>query len=702
MKLIESVKEITDITISVCKSVSDTIYCYDIEVTSLFKIDNRYVTFDKTKNRNFYKKIDKVALPYVSQFSIENEVYYFRDFFMFGDILKKISDKRIRKIVYVHNLSYEFQFLLNIFKREKYTIEHALVRSKKHVISFILKELNIEFRCSFMLTNLSLEKCAKEYSLKTSKKVGNLDYLKAHSPVSILNSDELEYIECDLKVMYEFLCIFRKEFKCLNKIPYTQTGEMRRHFLDKYISFHDIKKIKTYIPQYSEYLYLMSAFWGGITHANYIHANKILYDVASFDYSSDYPFQLAVREYPCQNFYEIKESEIDRMKDKCCLIYDVTLFNVQPILYNRYIPLNKCYEISKFHTDNGRIMSANKLSIIVTDIDLKNIELTYSFDIKINKVYCAYKKRLSTNFVRGILDLYSDKTKLKNIDNLYFSYMKSKQKLNSSFGAACTNILKQKYFIDLLGDDVWQSHCKSNELSKEFILSKIDDLYSSRIFINYSTGVWVTAYARESLWTDLISKIDKDSVYYDTDSDKILNYEKHSNVINSVKEKNFNLIKEASVWHNIPIERFCPKDSNGKTHILGDLEFETVYDELKTLGAKKYATKSGNDISITIAGVPKENSRHESNARYLNGSLDNFRNGLIFDYGCGKLALKYLDNIEPFEYIDCDGNLYVCDNIKYGICIYPTTYTLSNSVDDEDNIDNILDNILCGYYDYLV
>lgn len=211
-------------------------------------------------------------------------------------------------------------------------------------------------------------------------------------------------------------------------------------------------------------------------------------------------------------------------------------------------------------------------------------------------------------------------------------------------------------------------------------------------FLSFSTGVYVTSYARINLLRNLI-KLDKQLVYTDTDSLKITEGF-DINIINDYNKKVIEKIKKVCSDLNLPFEAFSPKDKKGVAHTIGLLEEDSRYYEFKTMGAKKYAytkwvnidkiknienvniiKKEGNKVlilEITVSGVPK------NGAKALK-SLEDFKDDFIFDYKyTNKHLLCYNDNQDKFLLTDYLGNkLEVVD--KYGIALLPTTYELGKS-----------------------
>lgn len=659
---------ITNVFKSKRKYYSDDILTFDIEVTSLFDIDGKLKPFDYSKSKDYYIGRDKKALPYIWQFGYNDTVYYSRNFYDFITLLLSISNENIHQFIYVHNLAYEFHFLVNLIKKMGWTIENLLARGLRKVIQFSIKELNITFRCSFALTNLSLQKSGEQFNTPHSKLVGDLDYNIARSPLTPLSKEELSYCENDILVMYEFLQIYKREYGHIKNIPITQTGEVRKD-LNTRITYPYRQHVWRTVPNPTIMQMLMWSFMGGQVHANMIYSGKVIENMGSFDYASRYPFTMATSQFPDSQFFRIDEEEIDYFKKSCYLLYHVKFYNFKSRLYNNYIPSSKCVGKIGCRYDNGRIIKGEEIEMCITDIDFDIIRESYTIEkIEYIDIYASYKKYLPKEIILFLLEYYNKKTKLKDIESQEYLYMKSKQKINSSFGCAVTNPLKQNYILDLDNkENIW----KNGEFSEKFIEQKLEQMKESfSTIFSFATGCWITAISRKGLW-DIIKATDKDTVYYDTDSDKIKDYKKYLPVIENINKENYKKIEEVCDFYDIDIELFSPTDTKGKKHTLGMLEFEGEYKEFKTLGAKKYCYRDEeNVLNMTLSGVSK------SAVSQLNNDINNFRKGFEFDYSINKLNIIYLENQEPFTFLDCNNVEYTCNDIQFSIVAQPTTYTL--------------------------
>lgn len=195
--------------------------------------------------------------------------------------------------------------------------------------------------------------------------------------------------------------------------------------------------------------------------------------------------------------------------------------------------------------------------------------------------------------------------------------------------------------------------------------------------MSYSWGVWVTAYARFNLLSNLV-KLDNYCLYTDTDSLK-LEDGFNRQIIRDYNTKVIFKIKKVCEDLKLDINRFMPKDKDGIKHIIGLFEDETkdgekyTYKEFITLGAKKYAYKDFKDeIHITVSGVPKQGAKALKD-------LKDFKSDFVFEFrDTNKNMISYNDCQDDFELIDFKGNkLKLTD--RFGACLIPTTYSLGIS-----------------------
>lgn len=425
---------------------SDTIYTFDIETTSLFLLDGVWQVFDydRAKEEYSHQEGEILAVPYIWQFGIEDHVIYGRDFMDFESILLQLSDKTIRKIIWIHNLSFELQFLQNIF--DKYTIIDMCARDIRKPISFVVEELNIEFRCSYMLTNLSLEKASEEYT--TVHKLHTLNYdNKVRLECSTLTQEELDYCEYDCICLYHIIDYYKKRYgNHLCSIPLTATGEVRKA-LQQRVGFYYIKKQWELVPSTEMYLIMMQTFQGGFTHANVLNSGRVFrVPVTSKDIASSYPTVMLLEKFPKSKFRRVDYETYEKRKDNdnYCFILRVKLYGVKSRFYNNYISYNKILDkgdklsddIKNKHLiyDNGRVQCIDSCELLLTNIDLKIIERNYDIKcIDYIEIYCADADYLDINVILFILDLYNDKTSLKGVVDKVDLYKKAKAFINSLY-----------------------------------------------------------------------------------------------------------------------------------------------------------------------------------------------------------------------------------------------------------------------------
>jgi hypothetical protein len=70
-------------------------------------------------------------------------------------------------------------------------------------------------------------------------------------------------------------------------------------------------------------------------------------------------------------------------------------------------------------TNNGRLVSADEITISITNLDFRLIEKTYTYkSIAIGTFRVARKGYLPVEYARGILHLYKNKTEVKGVKGM--------------------------------------------------------------------------------------------------------------------------------------------------------------------------------------------------------------------------------------------------------------------------------------------
>lgn len=648
------------------KKIDNTIYTFDIETSSYLKINSEIVPGCEYLKLSDADKDAAIPMSsmYVWQFSINNEVYYGRTWNEFKKFIQNLDAYNdVKKIVFVHNLSFEFQFL-----RSHFNIKDMVSRKSRKVMKFKLADYNIEFRCSLYMTNSSLQNLPKLYNLPVEKKVGDLDYTKIRHSKTPLSAKELGYCEYDCLVVYEYIKMELQNYKRVDRIPLTSTGQVRRELHELLAKDYNYKhKVSDmYNTRPSVYNLLVQAFAGGYTHANFIYADEVLPNIDSYDETSAYPYVMCTEKFPCTLFKQCSIKKASEMVDKLAYLMLVKFNNIKCKYFNNFISASKCINIKKHRADNGRIIEAEEIIIALTDIDFKFILDTYNIgSYEILECYSAVYKHLPIKFINFILDKYVNKTQFKGVPGMELNYAKEKSKFNSLYGMTVTNMIRD----DVIYDD--KAGWSENELTNAQIYDKLTD-EKDKGFLNFAWGVWVTAYARNNLLRRVIDLDDK-VVYCDTDSIKCYpGYDKSvfDRYNKSVAEK----IKEVSTRLNIPYDKYNPADVKGKTHLLGEFTYEGRYNKFITQGAKKYCVEINGEIEITVSGVPK------CGAKCLN-RVEDFRDNLVFDYETtNKMFLAYNDEQLPIDLVDYNGIKYKVED-KTGVSLLPCTYKLGKAYD---------------------
>lgn len=614
---------------------------------------NASCTFD-IEVSSFLEGTEKRATMYAFVLGINGRCVLGRtwqDFLHYLGVIRNyyvLNDKCLM-IIYVHNLSYEFQFIKDMFKWKS-----ILALEPRKVITATSEE-GFEFRCSYLLSGLSLAKLGENLiKYPVHKMVGDLDYSLIRHSKTPLTDKELGYILNDGLVVMSYIEEEIERLGGINKIPYTKTGYVRNLCRDNCFkddngkSYHSLMKNLTLSAD--SYTRIRQAYHGGFTHASIFKINKTWENVASYDFTSSYPSVMLSEQFPMSRPYYKKVNSYEEFRrdlDNYCCFFSISFYNIrlkEEYKWESFISEHKCLELEGGVKDNGRIRKANKVSLVITEVDYKIIEKIYDFDeIEISNFFYFIKGYLPLEIINTTIDLYKKKTELKGVEGKEQEYMVSKGMLNSLYGMCVTDIVRNEFkYVD--GEWITET------LNLDEAIYKYNKGYSRFLF--YGWGVWISAYACFNVW-DGITEFKEDYIYADTDSLKVLNYEKHLDYIERYNKNIIEKVNKCLNFYNLPLDSVLPKNKKGIPQPIGVWSFEGVYDKFKTLGAKRYLTEKDGEISITISGVAKKQGADYLKWKYKTNDniFKHFNNRLVFPSSydkdnksaTGKQTLTYID-----------------------------------------------------------
>lgn len=598
---------------------------YDIETSTIHKNDDTYEGF-----------------MYHWQACIEGYVVFGRTWKEFQEFINKLIDsyllsKSKKLVIYVHNLSYEFQFLWRFFN-----VSNVFATDSRKVLKAVINDC-IELRCSYRLSNMNLQKFIENTPGTIHMKgVGDLDYKIVRTPSTKLTEKGYGYNFNDVMGLYEAL-LFRLQTDTLDTIPLTSTGYIRRKCRNA-MRVNKANHIKFEKGKFDLDFYnlLKECFRGGNTASNRYYCMQIMDNVDSFDKSSSYPFQMISKQYPTGQFMYGSIETIDELEEynkKYCTVarYYFVNLRIKNDVTNPYIPFEKCRQLKNEMNYNGRIMYADSLEISLCNIDYEIIKKQYDYDeLYIDNFYFARKDYLPKELRKTIYELFEIKSKLKGIEDKEYEYMKHKGELNSTYGMMVTDILHDEFIFNTETGEYKKNQLKDKE-------EELKKYFASRNnFLCYYWGVFVTAYARKEL-QDGIDIVEEDNVYNDTDSVKCIgdhtkDFEHLNKLLNDECNKN-------------GIKNYV--DIDGKRFYMGTWDKEEPYKRFITLGSKKYAyeyekikiketssykyTVRENKIGVTVSGLNKKKGAEELKKK---GGLEQFKIGTVF-YNAGRSTAYY-------------------------------------------------------------
>ena len=608
---------------------------------------------------------EKNATMYIWQMSVDGVSFYGREWEEWEKALEWLVDyagatKSYQYIpIYVHNLAYEFAFIRKFFGWE----EVFAIRNRRPIYA---RTSHLEFRCSYFLSNASLALVGKQMVTRypINKLEGDLDYSLPRHSKTPLTEKELGYCQNDVLVVTSYIQQLIESEGGITNIPYTSTGFVRNDVRRKCYPEDDDKAtceykalMKGLTLSSAEYEQLKRAFMGGYTHASCLHSGHTMTNVNSYDRTSAYPFEMLTKKYPMSKFKLIGTvtsiSVFKSLLENYSCVFDVefTSLEVKPMIYEHVLSASKCTFDSAM-INNGRIVKASRLVTTLTDVDWTSVSRCYSWsEVKVTNLRCARRGYLPKSIILAVLEYYGYKTSLKGVEGKEELYMKSKNKLNAIFGMMVTDIIQNQFTITESGD--WSQVQMQSHMG---LLKQYNS--SHKRFLYYPWGVWITAYARQTLF-DAIFTLGSNYIYADTDSVKGRNMELHQQYFNLQNAQCKLQLEEMCKHYDIDIALCHPKNPKGEEKWLGVWEHDGCYSRFKTLGAKRYMyiDSATNSLNLTVAGVNKKFA-----IPWLLSEYGSYLSFYMFDEGLylppeatGKNLLTYIDEERTFTLVDYNG-----------------------------------------------
>lgn len=553
--------------------------------------------------------------------------------------LKLYPSKKFKKklITFIHNASYDLSYLtpyINMLPDFGYS-NQGIIEGQNKFLTYCRGSL--EFRCSYQLSGMSLEKWSKEMNIEHKKQVGLYDYEAVLYPDDELDENSKKYDLYDVLSMKECL---DKQMQYHNdnlvSIPFTSTGYVRRALRracnkDKYYRNEYFYDNRLNADLYS---YMLQSYAGGMTHNNRFFRDTVIRagktyeytdgikirvkNIGHRDFKSHYPTQMTCYEFPLgvpqliykndMGFY-MTIGEILDFYPKFSSMSVIRFYEAKLKDYKISMPFmqfSKCYE-SHFDMkllDNGRILFAKGEWIMyVDDLTLRILSEQYDLEYEVIEVYRMLNKKLPDCII-GVIDKYfkgkSDKKNLVHeltdkfgkLDDrtleAEFDLMQFKKFINAIYGCSATNPLREQYELT---EDMEFFLTESYE-NLESIAEGLKTYYQGRNnFLAYQIGVWVTARARYELY-EYIKVIGYEKcLYCDTDS---IFYIKDSKTEKAIEDLNAEKRKTA---HYVILD-------NGKKEYYDEFTPEPDCRAFKGLHSKCYGVVTAKGLELTIAGIP--------------------------------------------------------------------------------------------------
>ena len=588
-------------------------------------------TFDIETTNN-----DDDGFAYSFQTCIGGAVVVPRYFEDWAEIMESVIDQwhiteRRRLIVFVHNLGYEYTYLIQMLCERWGDCKALYTKSRKPLT---LKFSNgIEFRDSLKLFQHSLAAATK--GCKHEKLAGDLDYTKYRTPDTPLDDAEFSYCVNDVLGLYEAVERMKQEHHDnAATLPITNTRLVLREVnrcIDKYHDTRITGDMKSlHLDAHQTYL-AYKAMAGGDTHGTRWRAGQTYTGCNSYDFKSAHPSQQLLWKFPAGEPIDLPENLTPQRMDTLIrkglgwvgLLYltDVSILDECPdpcISVSKCGVLNGCPESNQ---DNGRVLYADSLAVYCDSNDWQRVKDGYTYTEAVLLDGFAFRLAfLPDSFRMAVYEKFKIKESMKGSSEYAFA----KICVNTIFGACAQKAIRDEYSA-VIGDGIDFTKTSWEKNLEEMDNSEVDKKQEKRF--PFLWGLWTASLTRLKLW-ELLKIVGWENViYWDTDSCKY-----QGPKMDGVQEYN-EMIARQCEKRGVVVEK-----KDGKKVYIGIAEDEHPqaeygYREFRFLHAKCYAARTcDGTLESTIAGVGKK----EGQAALKDG-IENLNDFLIIEDAGGQM-----------------------------------------------------------------
>ena len=512
--------------------------------------------FETTAKTQF--ELESKTRVYLFQIkSLDNKINHvgtsIQEFFQF---IETLND---RMTIYFHNLSFDGEFLL------WYLLEHGyrstdLDEIEPKTFANITTDMGqhymikvglpsgfvVDFKCSFRLMPISIEKIGKMVGVEKLKGTHNYTELKNYTDIWDVSQEELAYLENDVEILR--LLIIRLKAMGIKQMTMSSSsydGWKKTQWL---FSKSLTKSNDAYVNQAID-----RSYKGGITMLNPEYDSVELNDVISYDVNSLYPSQMLNNTMPVGDpivFDTFEEATKDSSHKKFIMVVYVVDMKVLNG-YHPFIGLSSGFLFSSYKYE--RTIQDKTLYLWKDEYDL--FMDYYDGDYEVIRVL-AFKERAD------VFTNYLDKWKtIKETTQDAVEKQIAKLMMNSlygKFGQKDSRIKKKVVGADLLDGRILYDNIEE------------EAPYKFRPIASYITSM------SRCVLIKAIQENAENFVYCDTDSLYLKD------------------LKEAK---NIPIS----------SNIIGNWKFESHYTRFKCIKPKCYIKLTDDGKLVrSIAGLPKD------------------------------------------------------------------------------------------------